>query len=121
LKSQLILMFSSIFLGACGQVLLKMGTNSIGDIDLRGQEFISTMLEIFTNVYVLIGICFFVTSMIMWIKVISDMELSRVYPSVSLSYVIVFIFSIFLFKEAVTASKIFGLCMVSFGVYFLNM
>ena len=72
-------------------------------------------------VLIITGILFFVSSMILWIKVISTMELSKAYPSVSLSYVVVFVLSIFLFSETVSPDKIIGLILVSAGVYCLHM
>ncbi|MBC7076228.1 MAG: transporter [Syntrophomonadaceae bacterium] len=120
MKAQLLWLFSSIFLGAGGQILLKYGVNQMGEIDLSRTGIIFTISNIFTNLFVISGICFFVASMILWIKVISTMELSRAYPSVSLSYIIVFLFSIAVFEESVTAGKLAGLLLVIAGVYFLN-
>lgn len=120
MKAQLLWLFSSIFLGAGGQILLKYGVNQMGEIDLSRTGIIFTILNIFTNLFVISGICFFVASMILWIKVISTMELSRAYPSVSLSYIIVFLFSIAVFDESVTAGKMTGMILVIAGVYFLN-
>jgi len=120
MKPQFVYLFSSIILGAGGQVLLKHGVNQLGVINLNRTEIFATLLNIFTNLFVIIGVCFFVTSMILWIKTISSMELSQAYPSVSLSYIIVFLLSTILFNESVTAGKIIGLALVSAGVYFLN-
>jgi ABC-type antimicrobial peptide transport system permease subunit len=113
-------LLASILLGACGQLLLKSGVNRLGQINLTQKEILNTIFHIFTNPWVITGIICFVTSMILWIKVISNMELSRAYPSVGLSYLIVFIFSITWFHEAVTAEKVVGMILVCCGVYFLN-
>lgn len=48
------------------------------------------------------------------------MELSKAYPSISLSYIIVFVFSVLLFKETVTLTKVMGILLVSIGVFFLH-
>jgi multidrug transporter EmrE-like cation transporter len=58
--------------------------------------------------------------MVLWIRVISNMELSRAYPSVGLSYCLVFISSVVIFKETVNLNKIVGLISILFGVYFLH-
>lgn len=116
----MLFLFSSIFLGAFGQILLKLGVNRIGQINLNRNELLVTVFHIFTNPWIITGILFFVSSMILWIKVISTMELSRAYPSVSLSYLIVFLVSIILFHETISFEKIIGLLFVSAGVYFLN-
>jgi multidrug transporter EmrE-like cation transporter len=118
---ELVFLFSSVLMGACGQILLKCGVNRLGQVILGWPEILNTLFQIFTNIWIVTGIMFFVSSMILWIKVISTMELSKAYPTVSLSYIIVFILSVFLFSETVTPDKIIGLILVSAGVYCLHM
>lgn len=120
MSSNLIYLFISIALGASGQVLLKFATNRLGEINLVWPHTIDTIIHIFSSPWVLTGIFCFVSSMVLWIKVISSMELSKAYPSVSLSYIVVFIFSVFLFNESISPGKIVGLLLVSLGVYFLH-
>jgi len=121
MRMELIFLGSSILMGACGQVLLKCGVNRLGQINLNWPEILNTIFRIFSNIWILTGILFFVSSMILWIKVISTMDLSKAYPSVSLSYIIVFIMSIFLFHESISLDKIIGLLLISAGVYCLHM
>ncbi len=120
MNNNLIYLFISIFLGAGGQVLLKYAVTRMGQVDLAWPQTINTIIHIFTNPWIITGVICFVSSMILWIKVISNMELSKAYPSVSLSYIIVFVFSILLFNETVSSGKIVGLILVSLGVYFLH-
>ncbi len=120
ISSNYIWLFTSIFLGACGQLMLKFGTNQLGQIILSPPQIIDTLIRIFTNLWVFSGIIFFVSSMILWIKAISGMELSKAYPTVSLSYLIVFLMSVALFHESVSLDKVLGMVLVCAGVYFLN-
>ncbi len=100
--------------------MLKFGTNQLGQIILSPPQIIDTLIRIFTNLWVFSGIIFFVSSMILWIKAISGMELSKAYPTVSLSYLIVFLMSVALFHESVSLDKVLGMVLVCAGVYFLN-
>ena len=120
MKSGLMLLFLSVSLGACGQIFLKVAVGKMGEIRLNWPELPGTVLQILGNPWTLAGICFFVTSMILWVKVISGMELSKAYPSISFSYIIVFIVSVLFFKEAVTFSKVFGFVLILAGVFFLH-
>ncbi len=120
MSSGFLLLLISVSLGACGQIFLKFATNSIGEIHLEWPTIPSLLMQLFRNPWVLAGIILFVSSMVLWMKVISDMELSKAYPSISISYIIVFIFSIIFFKEAVTASKVFGFFLIIAGVFFLH-
>lgn len=120
MKAGLILLFISVFLGACGQLLLKFATLKMGEISLEWSAIPYTLNQIFRNPWILTGILFFASSMILWIKVISGMELSKAYPSISISYIIVFVFSILFFKETVTTSKVLGFSLILSGVFFLH-
>jgi multidrug transporter EmrE-like cation transporter len=119
LKTYLFLAFS-ILLGASGQLLLKFSVINMGTINLSWGTLLPTVTKIFTNGWILLGLLLFGTSMVFWIKVISTMELSRAYPSVSLSYVLIFAFSIILFKEEVTSWKVLGLLSILMGVFLLH-
>lgn len=118
--NQTIILLFSIILGAAGQVLLKTGVNELGSIELKWPDTIHTVFNIFTNGWVIAGIACFILSMILWVKILSGMELSRAYPSVSLSYPIVFLISLIFFNETASFSKLAGLLLVTAGVYLLN-
>ena len=120
MRVELVFLLVSIVLGSVGQVVLKYAVNGMGEINLNWPGVLNTLLRIFTNGWIVLGIFCFVTSMVLWIKVISDMELSKAYPSVSLSYLIVFFLSVALFKESVSSVKVAGIVLVSLGVYFLQ-
>ncbi|NLW91918.1 MAG: transporter [Syntrophomonadaceae bacterium] len=118
--TDILFLLISIVLSAAGQILLKYGVMGVGNIDFRVGNLFSTLLTTFTNVWVLLGVICFVTSMVLWLKVISTMELSKAYPSVSLSYVIVFIFSAIFFNEGVSIGKFAGLASIMVGIFLLQ-
>ncbi|MBC2425350.1 SMR family transporter, partial [Clostridium beijerinckii] len=55
-------------------------------------------------------------SFLLWIKVLSKVELSYAYPMVSLGYVLVMLFSYFIFKENITPLRILGIAFIILGV-----
>lgn len=62
------------------------------------------------------GIISYGISFLLWIKVLSKVELSYAYPMVSLGYVLVMIFSYFFFKENITPIRILGVAFIMIGV-----
>lgn len=110
----------SIVLGACGQIFLKVAVNRMGGVDLSIRYLLPTLMKLATNGWLLAGLIMFGISMLLWLKVISNTDLSRAYPTVSLSYVIVFLVSVFLFKEGVTLSKIIGMICILVGVFLMH-
>lgn len=111
----------SISLGAVGQFLLKVGVNKIGGFAFKRGELVNTAIKIATQPYIVIGIFLFVMSMVVWLAVLSKMELSRAYPMVSLSYAIVTILAALFLRERVGPVRIVGIVMVLVGVMVINL
>lgn len=114
--SNIVLILSSIIMGAVGQILLKVGANRLGSVSLT----IGGLLSIAKNFYILIGLVLFGSSFLLWVKVLTRNDLSYVYPMVSLSYVIIIFASRFLFGEPFTTSKMIGIAAIVGGVFIIN-
>lgn len=120
MRIEFFLLLGSVFLGASGQILLKYATGTLKPINLEFSALPYTIFKVFTNGWIIAGLSCFAVSMMIWLKVLSTMELSRAYPSVSLSYILIFTMSVILFKEDVTLFKIIGLCSICMGVFFIH-
>ncbi|PRR80228.1 putative 4-amino-4-deoxy-L-arabinose-phosphoundecaprenol flippase subunit ArnF [Clostridium liquoris] len=105
----------SVFLGALGQVLVKYGAVNL-DLNFSPGHLIGSIISILKNFSVMSGIISYGVSFLLWIKVLSKVELSYAYPMVSLGYVLVMIFSYFLFKENITPLRIAGVLFIILGV-----
>jgi len=116
--NKIILILVSVFLGSLGQVLLKVGAGKLGSISFA--HAFGDILRIFMVPQVLIGLVFFGSSFLLWVKVLTDSELSYAYPMVSLGYVVVAVLSYFLFHESFTFNKIFGMMLIIAGVLAIN-
>lgn len=114
--SNLLLILTSVIMGAIGQILLKFGANIIGDLKFNMQGFIS----IITNYFIIGGLILFGTSFLLWIKVLTKNSLSYVYPMVSLSYIIIVLASRFMFNEPFSSNKIIGIVAIIIGVFLIN-
>ena len=117
------LILISVFLGSIGQVLIKIGADKIN----KAGSFFSSVQSIFTDIFNLVkvpelvfGVIFFGASFLLWVKVLTKSELSYAYPMVSLGYIIVALFSFFLFKETITFNKIAGILLIISGAIFIN-
>lgn len=116
--NKILLILISVFLGSLGQVLLKVGAGKLGTISFVHP--IAEALRIIFTPHVLIGLAFFGTSFLLWVKVLTDSELSYAYPMVSLGYVLVAVLSYFLFHESFTFNKVFGIALIIAGVLMIN-
>lgn len=120
MKPNYLLLFASIVLGSGGQLFLKLAADSTGSEVYSRGNLLRLVGNLLVNRYFLGGALLFVGSMLLWLLVIARMELSRAYPTVSLSYFFVFAASVFLFGELVTVFKVIGLTAILLGVALIN-
>lgn len=109
--------FVSIFLAVVGQLLLKVGMLRVGKFSFSISSLVQQYAKILLNPFVIAGLFVFVISALVWLYVLSRMELSFAYPFVALNYVLILFGSYFFLKETVTPLKIVGVVVIIIGVY----
>ncbi|GAH81847.1 unnamed protein product, partial [marine sediment metagenome] len=72
------------------------------------------------NPFVVAGIVSFALSMLVWLYVLSRLELSVAFPFVALNYVLILFASHFLLKETITPVKIMGVAVIVLGVFLIS-
>ncbi|BAH06396.1 SMR family transporter [Clostridium kluyveri] len=113
------LILISVFLGAMGQVLVKYGAVNL-ELNFTIKYLLPSIFNILKNMPVMLGIISYGLSFLIWIKVLSKVELSYAYPMVSLGYVITMMFSYFVFKENISLIRILGVVFIILGVVLVS-
>ncbi|NLG83781.1 MAG: hypothetical protein GX493_04035 [Firmicutes bacterium] len=116
----LLLLFVSVLLGVGGQLTIKMGITRIGD--LSGLFMASPwyfLTAVAKSPLILLGIGFYAVSMILWLLVLSRVDLSLAYPMLALGYVGILLASKFFLHEEIPALRWVGTGLIVIGV-FLN-
>ncbi|WP_123042241.1 EamA family transporter [Cohnella candidum] len=108
-----LLLLGNVFLMTAGQVLFKQGAKSLSGLS------VSNLIPVVTNVYLLSGIFVYACSTVLWVYVLSRMNLSLAYPTQSLSYIFVMIASYLIFREPVSMAQWAGIALVLAGVVFI--
>ena len=116
-RFDLLAIFVSVSLAVVGQLLLKMGMLRVGKFSFNISTLVHQYARILLNPFVIAGLFGFFVSMLIWLYVLSRMELSFVYPFVALNYVLILLGSYFLFKETITPLKIVGVAVIIIGVF----
>jgi len=112
----LTLVFICILCAAGGQTALKSGMSQVGEIGSLGQLFkLDTLVHIFTNPRVLAGLFLYVISLFLWLGALSTLNVSFMYPLLSLSYVITAIIAFVFLKESITLLHWVGISLVVGG------
>lgn len=114
------LVFISVVAMSGAQLLLKKGLLQVGAFSLNISEIGSFFMKAYTNVYVISAVILTVITALAWILAVSKAELSHIYPFMALSYVLVALFSLVIFKEDVNALRWAGIAAIVIGVILVS-
>ena len=107
-----------IFAGAIGQYCWKFAMSNMDEIDDMGNLLqFKVLYEIFTDKWVLLGLVLYAGSMVLWLGALSTLDVSLMYPLLSLGYVITAILAFVFLKETITMERWCGIFLVV-GVLF---
>jgi drug/metabolite transporter (DMT)-like permease len=110
-RQALILVACCTILGAAGQILIKMGANSLTH---------TNPLAMLTNLPLLAGYSLYGLMTVLFIFALRHEELSIVYPIISLNYVWVAGLSVLIFHEPMNLSRGIGVGIIVLGVCVLG-
>jgi multidrug transporter EmrE-like cation transporter len=113
-----VMMFVSIGLAIAGQLFMKQGMMMVGKFPVT--ELFTRFFSIVLQPYVFLGIFLYALSSVFWLVVLSRIELSMAYPIVSVAYVVVALFSYFVFKENVSLIRWIGIATICLGVILVS-
>jgi multidrug transporter EmrE-like cation transporter len=116
--SNLIFIISSVLLNALAQILLKAGMKQFGNIELKN-NIINTSVSIVLNPYIITGFISYGVSIILWLWVLSKVDVSLAYPFQALGYIVVTILAWLIFQEDITLTRIIALMFISIGLIIL--
>lgn len=97
-----------------GMTLIKLGAKSSNCI-------VIPIINFRISYTVIIGLCFYVLSFLLWLSILSNNKMSFIFPIVNgLVTVLTVISGIFILKEAITKYQIIGIVLVIAGVFISN-
>ncbi|MFC2060351.1 EamA family transporter [Chloroflexota bacterium] len=109
-----------IIFGAVGQILMKNGMSQVGSIGGLGRLLnTGTIVSIFTNYYVLGGLLLYAVASFLWLGALSSLNVSFMYPLLSIGYVITAILGAVFLKEDITLLRWGGILFVVIGCFMI--
>jgi len=115
-----LLVLVSVAAMSASQLLLKKGLLVVGHFPQRPGEMVDFFLKACTNPYVIIAVFMTILTALAWLVALSKAELSRIYPFMALSYVLVALFSWMIFKEDVSLLRWSGIAVICLGVLLVS-
>lgn len=117
--NHILLIIASVSLNAFAQLFIRQGMLKIGNVSLSATELFSLIADIFTNIYLFMGMACYGISILLWMAVLSKVNVSFAYPFLSLGYIITAVLAYYIFNEPLTAYKITGILVICAGVFIL--
>jgi multidrug transporter EmrE-like cation transporter len=111
------LVLTGVLLNAAAQLLLKAGTNRIGEFAFSLDNVVPIGLKVAASPFVLGGLGCYVVSVVVWILALSRVPVSVAYPMLSIGYIVNAAAAWFLFGESITAQKMIGIGFIVVGVW----
>ena len=110
----LIMVAISVTLGVCGQLSFKYAMTRVGSIDFS--HLTTGLLAMVASPFVWLGLCCYGLSTVMWLIILSRVQLSFAYPLLSTGYILIVGLSYLIFKEPVTLLRFGGVLVIVAGV-----
>jgi multidrug transporter EmrE-like cation transporter len=110
----------SILATAGAQIMLKKGVLAMGQPVFSVSGIFNLFLQVFHNMYLLLGLVFFGLSFFSWLFVLSKLQLNIAYPIITgINFLLVTLGSWLLFKESISFLQIFGMGFIILGAFLI--
>lgn len=110
----------TIFFTVYGQLILKWRISKYGSLPPDLLDKAVFLLKLLFEPLILSGFVSAFVASIFWMAAMTKFDISFAYPFMSLSFVLVFLLSVFLFREPVTMYKLLGLGFIIIGILITN-
>jgi multidrug transporter EmrE-like cation transporter len=111
---ELSLLLISVLAGVSGQFFLKLGALKLGKVEIG--NVLNHVLSIITTPELLIGLTCYGVGAIVYILLLTRVNLSIAAPAISVSYIFSVLLGHFWFRESIAFSQLIGLAAISIGV-----
>lgn len=111
----------SVFLNAGAQLFLKAGMTRVGVITASSFKNIFPIAkQVFLNPFILGGLACYAVSLVVWMGVLSRVEVNYAYPMLSIGYIVTAICGALFFSEPLTLIRVIGIVVIMLGVVLIN-
>lgn len=114
------LILAGVLLNATAQIALKQGMRSIGRFGFRLGNIMPIGLAVAANPFVLAGLACYVISVVVWLLVLSRVDVTYAYPLLSIGYIVTALAGRAFFAEHVGLTRWSGILVICVGVWLIT-
>jgi drug/metabolite transporter (DMT)-like permease len=120
MKSITVIILTSVSLNAAAQVLMRHGMKRMGEVPFTAAAILKALPSMLSNGFLWSAFFCYVLSIILWMAVLSRVEVSLAYAFSSLGFVFVVLFSFIFLKENINLYRITGTLVVCIGIFLVS-
>lgn len=114
----IILILLSVLLNCAAQLLIRKGMLVEGEVGM--QNMLSHIGSMITNLWLWGAMLCYALSILLWMSVLSKVEVSYAYPFLSVGYVVSAVAGYALFNENLSPVRIAGIIVICVGVILIS-
>lgn len=114
----ILLILGSVLLNALAQLLIRKGMLEIGSVGLG--NIVNNLGAMVTNWWLWGAMLSYAVSILLWMSVLSKVEVSYAYPFLSVGYIVAAVAGYMLFNEHLSATRIAGIIVICIGVILIS-
>lgn len=108
---KILLILITVFLGVFGQLLYKKSMSGTGSLSVVDAFFVYMQ-----SGYFYLGTIFYGLSLVLWMKILSDTDLSYARPFAATGYILTAFFAMLLLGETIPLMRWVGIFLIAAGV-----
>lgn len=117
--TDILLILTSVLLNCGAQLLMRKGMILNGTVDgLNG--LLQSIPQMITNFYLWGAMACYAVSILLWMAVLSKVEVSYAYPFLSIGYVLSAVAGYLWFQENISFMRIAGILVICLGVVLIS-
>ena len=111
----IILILVSVLLNCTAQLCIRKGMLLVGETGMS--NMITNLGVMVTNIWLWGAMICYALSILLWMAVLSKVEVSFAYPFLSIGYVVAAVVGYYFFGESLSVIRIVGIVIICIGVY----
>lgn len=114
--------FFSVSLSALAQIALKIGMTAPGvrrALD-QSDQLAKLFVTVFSSPYILVGFLMYITGAVLWLFVLSKLDVSLAYPYIGIGFIITMVVGTMFLGEALSMSRFVGTLLVVAGITLIS-
>ena len=114
------LILAGVLLNAAAQICIKQGMRTIGAFRFSLENVLPIGSQILWQPFVLTGVACYGVSLVVWLMVLSRVDVSYAYPFLSIGYIVAAVAGRAFFGEALGLYRCSGIVVICLGVYLIT-